>query len=179
MKTIFTTLGLVLFLLLNACTTMNTSSSNSDIKFETMTDPKANFKGYTSYMWLGSASILNDPDGQWVAPGFDANAEIKHLIDSELRSKDMTEASQKPDVLIGYALGINMSNIEYKQNSDKSFQTLEAAPKGALVILMVDAQTGVVIWASIARADIQGNTGKMAKERLSYAVKSMIDSLPK
>jgi uncharacterized protein involved in high-affinity Fe2+ transport len=179
MKVIITALTLTLLIALNACTTMGTSASNSDIKFETDIDPKANFKGYNSYMWMGTASLLNDPDGQWVSPGFDANAEIKNLIDNALRSRNMTEAAKNPDVLIGYALGVNMSNVEYKENPDKSFKTLEAAPKGALVILMVDAQTGVVIWASSAKADIQGNKGDNAKSRLKYAVESMIASLPK
>ncbi len=178
MKKILTALTLVLLFSLSACSTMN-SSSNSDMKFETDIDPKANFKGYKSYMWMGAASIVNDPDKAWVAPGFDANAEIKLLIDNELRSKNMSETSQTPDVLVGYALGVNMANIEYKENPDKSFKTLEAAPKGALIILMVDAQTGVVIWASSAKADIQGNTGEAAKQRLAFAVKSMLGSLPK
>ncbi|RDH82888.1 MAG: hypothetical protein DIZ80_11510 [endosymbiont of Galathealinum brachiosum] len=179
MKTFLTALTLVLFISLNGCSTMGSSASNNDIKFETEIDPKANFKGYKTYSWMGSASIMNDPTAQWKAPGFDANAEIKFLIDSQLRSKGMTEAARKPDVIIGYALGINMTNIEYKSNPDKSFKTLEAAPKGALVILMIDADTGVVIWASTAKADIQGNTGDTAKNRLAYAVKSMLGSLPK
>jgi len=178
MKKIITALTLTLLFAINACSTMS-SSSNSDIKFQTDIDPKANFKGYKSYMWMGSASIMNDPDNQWIAPGFDANAEIKLLIDNKLRSKGMSETSQNPDVIIGYALGINMANIEYKENPSKSFKTLEAAPKGALIILMVDAQTGVVIWASSAKGDIQGNTGDVAKQRLAFAVKSMLGSLPK
>jgi len=178
MKKITTALMLVLLLGLNACSSMS-SSSNTDMKFETDVDPKANFKGYKSYMWMGSASIMNDPDKQWVSPGFDANAEIKLLIDNGLRAKGMSETSENPDVLIGYALGINMSNVEYKENPDQSFKTLEAAPKGALIIMMIDAQTDVVIWASSAHADIQGNTGDNAKQRMAYAVKSMLGSLPK
>jgi uncharacterized protein DUF4136 len=179
MKTLLTAISLVFLFTLSACTTMSSSTSTSDMKFETDIDPKANFKGYKSYAWMGSASIMNDPLGQWKAPGFDANAEIKHLIDTGLRNRGMSEIGVKPDVLIGYALGINMPNVEYKENPDKSFKTLEAAPKGALVILMVDASTGIAIWASSAKADIQGNTGEKAKSRLAFAVKSMLGSIPK
>ncbi|VAW64101.1 hypothetical protein MNBD_GAMMA09-1280 [hydrothermal vent metagenome] len=179
MKTLFTALTLAFLFTLNACTSMSTSTSNTDMTFESDTDPKANFSGYKSYMWMGSASMLNDPDSQWVNPDFDANAEIKLLIDNALRAKNMTETAQKPDVIIGYALGVNMGNIEYKENPDKTFKTLEAAPKGALIIIMVDAETGVVIWASSAKADIQGNTGENAKNRLKYAVEKMLSTLPK
>lgn len=178
MKTLITSFALALLLTLNACSMMGTQDSNSDITFETDIDPKANFKGYKSYTWMGAASIMNDPDNDWKAPGFDANAEIKLLIDNGLRDKGMSETNQKTDVLVGYALGINMSNIEYKENKETSFKSLEAAPKGALVILMVDAETGVVIWASSAKADIKGNTGDAAKKRLAFAVKSMLGSLP-
>lgn len=178
MKFLITGFSLFMLLSMNACSMMGTST-NSDMKFETDIDPKANFKGYNSYAWMGAASIMNDPDNTWKAPGFNANAEIKLLIDNGLREKGMSETSVKPDVLIGYALGLNMTNIEYKENKDKTFKTLEAAPKGALVILMVDAETGVVIWASSAKADIQGNTGEKAKSRLAFAVKSMLGSLPK
>ncbi|VAW61459.1 hypothetical protein MNBD_GAMMA08-1744 [hydrothermal vent metagenome] len=179
MKSLITLLSLFFLLTLSACSMMGTSASTSDITFKTDVDPKANFKGYKTYAWIGSASILNDPDNQWKAPGFDSNAEIKFLIDKNLRDKNMSEAVQNPDTLIGYALGINMTNLDYKENTDKTFKTLEAAPKGALVIIMVDAKTGVVIWASAAKADIQGNTGEAAKSRLAFAVKSMLSSLPK
>lgn len=179
MKTLFTALTLLLALMLNACSTMESSSENMDMSFETDIDPKANFKGYRSYMWMGAAAIMNDPDGQWVTPGFDVNAEIKLLIDNSLRAKGMSETAQTPDVIIGYALGINMTNIEYKENPDKSFKSLEATPKGALVILMVDAQTGIVIWASSAKANIKGSKGDKAKARLKYAVDNMMKSLPK
>lgn len=179
MKTLLRIFTLALIASLYACSMLGTSTSNKDIIFASEVDPKVNFKGYTTYNWIGSASIMNDPTQQWKAPGFDANAEIKFLIDLELRAKGMSESSEKPDVLVGYALGINMTNIEYKTNPDKSFKTLEAAPLGALVIMMVDANTGVIIWASSAKADIQGNTGEAAKERLKYVINSMIGSLPK
>ena len=175
MKTLYSTFTVILLLVVSACS----STPTKDIQISSEADPKANFAGYTSYKWLGAAAILNDPDKQWVSPGFDANAEIKYLIDNGLRAKGMTEAAQNPDVAIVYALGVDMANIEYKENPDKSFKTLEALPKGALVILMVDADTGVVIWASSAVAEIQGMAGEDAKKRLQYAVKSMLDTLPK
>ncbi len=179
MKTFFTALTMALLFSLNACTSMDTSPSYSDITVESDVDPKANFSGYKSYMWMGSSSVLNDPEGQWATPNFDVNAEIKLLIDNSLRSKNMNETTQKSDVIIGFALGVNMANVEYKENPDKTFKTLEAAPKGALIIIMVDAQTGVVIWASSAKADIKGGTGESAKTRLKYAVEKMLDTIPK
>jgi len=61
------------------------SSVTRDIMVDTDVDPKANLKGYSTYTWLGSAAIVYDPEGKWEPPQFDADAEIKFLIDRELR----------------------------------------------------------------------------------------------
>lgn len=38
------------------------SFSNTNTQLETDIDPKANFKSYKSYMWMGAAAIMNDPE---------------------------------------------------------------------------------------------------------------------
>jgi len=58
-------IGLAISMLfLAACAMVQTD----DIKVEAEVDPKANFSGYKTYTWLGSAAILNDPDGRWKPP---------------------------------------------------------------------------------------------------------------
>ena len=163
---------------INACSTMS-ASSVSDISIEVEIAPKANFNGYNSYTWIEGASIMYDPMGQWEPPGFDADAEVVFLIDRELRAKGMSESSSNPDILIGFAAGIDMAKVEYKENPEKNFKSLEAAPEGAIVILMVDADTDVIIWAGTATADIQGNTDLNIKKRLDYVVTQMLKKLPK
>ena len=79
--------------LIAGCMTVPTK----DIKVDAQADPKANFSGYKSYAWLGSAAIVNDAFGQWEPPNFDADAEIKYLIDRELRKRGMSEDSANPD----------------------------------------------------------------------------------
>jgi hypothetical protein len=78
------------FLLLTGCA----SSVTKDIIVDTDVDPKANLKGYSSYAWLGSASIVYDPEGQWEPPQFDMDNEVKFLIDRELRAHGMTETNR-------------------------------------------------------------------------------------
>ena len=46
-------------------------STHSDIKTDTVVDPKTNMKGYKSFAWLGSISALRDPNRQWTPVGFD------------------------------------------------------------------------------------------------------------
>ena len=83
----FALLFVILFMLSTGCTTTPTK----DIKVDAQADPNANFGSYKTYAWFGAAAIVNDPYGQWEPPAFDADAEIKHLIDRELLSAGLTE----------------------------------------------------------------------------------------
>jgi hypothetical protein len=143
-------------------------------------DPKANFTGYTSYTWLGSAAVLNDPACQWEPPTFDADAEIKFLIDRELRKRGKTEDSVNPDLIVAFAAGIDMAALELKTDPKTKISALENVPRGGLVVALVDSDTGYVIWVGVATADIQGPTDtKVAKARLDHAVTEMFRKLPK
>jgi hypothetical protein len=155
------------------------SSVTKDIMVETDSDPKANLSGYTSYTWLAAAAIVFDDEGQWEPPQFDADAEIKFFIDRELRGHGMTEDSVNPDLLVAYAAGIDMDTMEIKIDPESGLESFENAPMGALTVILIDADTGLAIWAGVATADIQENpTPETTKRRLDYAVSKMFSDYP-
>ncbi len=167
---------LSLMLLISGCA----SSITSDIVVEAEADPKANFKGYTRYTWLGSASIVYDPEGMWEPPQFDADAEIKFHIDTELRARGMTEDSLDADLVVAFAAGIDMDSMEIGIDPESNLTTLENVPLGALTIVLIDAKTGIAIWAGSATAEIQESPGEEAvRKRIAYAVQTMFKKLPK
>jgi hypothetical protein len=157
-----------------ACAT----SLTSDIKVETETAPKANLKGYSTYAWLGSAEIVNDPKGQWEPPAFDADAQIRQLINAAMRNKGLTEVKANPDVLVGFAAGVDMASLEIKENPENKMQTLENVPKGALVVMLVDPRNRQPVWVGEAIANIQGKiSADDVKKRLEYAVTQMFSKM--
>ncbi len=164
-----------LMLLVTGC-----ASVTKDIMVDTDMDPKANLKGYSTYTWLGSAAIVYDPEGKWEPPQFDADAEIKFLIDRELRARGMTESSANPDLIIAYAAGIDMASMEIKIDPESNLETLRDVPMGALVVALIDGKTGLAIWGGVATAEIQESPSmEVIKKRLDYAVTSMFKQLPK
>jgi hypothetical protein len=168
-------IALTLLLLVAGC-----ASVSKDIMIETDADPKTKFAGYVSYTWLGSAAIVYDPEGKWEPPQFDADAEIRFLIDRELRARGMTESSANPDLIVAYAAGIDMASMDIKIDPESKLEVLTNVPLGALTIALVDASTGRAIWAGVATAEIQENPGQdVIKKRLDYAVTSMFKKLPK
>ena len=156
------------------------SVSTKDIQVEAQADPKANFSGYKTYAWLGSAAILNDAYGQWKPPTFDADTEIKYLIDRELRKRGMSENATDPDMIVAFAAGINMDALELKVNPETEMEMLANVPQGGLLLVLVDSESGFVIWVGAATADVQKRPDtETAKARLDYAVTQLFKKLPK
>ena len=150
------------------------SSVTKDIMVDTTADSKIDFKGYTTYAWLGSAAIVYDPDGKWEPPQFDADAEIKFLIDRELRSHGMTEDSINPDMIVAFAAGIDMASMEIDIDPNSDLIVLENVPMGALTVILIDANSGLAIWAGVATAEIQQSPDQdTIKKRLDFAVTGM------
>jgi hypothetical protein len=167
---------LTVLLLASGCAT----SVTQDILVDTDADPKTNFSAYNSYTWLGSASVVYDAKGKWEPPSFDADAEIKYLIDRELRKRGMVEDSVSPDMIVVFAAGVDMDVQQYKVDPKSDIDILENVPLGALSVVLVDAETEIVIWAGLATAEIQEEpTSEVVKKRLDYAVTTMLKELPR
>ena len=150
-----------------------------DITTESEADPKVNFSGYKTYAWLGAAGILHDPQGQWEPPKFDADAEITFLIDQALRKRGMTEVNDNPDMLVAYALGMDMAALKAKEDPASNMHMLENVPQGALIVVLIDPETEFVTWVSVATGELKGLKPETAKLRLKYAVNKMFSGLPK
>jgi len=163
------------YLFLSGCTPIPTD----DIKIVTEADPKANFSGYKTYAWLGSAGVLLDPEGQWKPADFDIDAEITFLINKELRDRNMLETDKKPDLIVSYVLGINMAALKKKMDPKTEITILKNVPKGGLVVALVDAESGFIIWAASATAEIKNQGAEHAKKRLEYVTSQMFKQLPK
>ena len=166
----------ILSLFIAGCVSVPTT----DIEVDAEADSKADFSGYKTYTWLGSAAIVNDSMGQWEPPPLDADAEIKYLLNRELRDRGMLESSTAPDLFVAFAAGIDMDALELKLNPETEMKMLKNVPQGELVVILIDSKSGFVVWVGIASADIMKNTdATTVKTRLNYAVTQMMKKLPR
>jgi len=165
---------LVLAVLMSGCATVPTD----DIRIEAGADPKVSFSGYETYGWLLTIDMLNDPEGAWKPPAFDANAEIVYQVNDALRARGMSETSENPDMLVAFAAGADMEALKLKQDPETTITTLENVPQAGLVVALIDAQTGFVTWVGVATGEIRNLDEASSKKRLEYAVKNMFKLLP-
>lgn len=148
-----------------------------DIEVETASDPKVNLSAYSTYAWLGSAEILNDPEGKWQPAKFDISSDIKFLIDSELRDGGLTEVADKDaEVAISFFTGVDMAAQELKTDPKTDVEIPENVPKAAIIVVALDIKTGYVIWIGVATGNVKENaTVAEKKARIAYAVKKMFN----
>jgi hypothetical protein len=176
MKQLLRLFTLAFFMLLTACSTAPTS----DITVDAEADPKASISGFKTYAWLATAQIVNDPEGQWEPRNVDIDTEVQFIINSELRKRGIAEVSTNPDMLVAYAAGIDMTKLGLKVNPETQEKLIENIPGAALVVALVDADTGYVIWIAEAVGEVQRQADEATvRARIDYAIREMFRLLPK
>ena len=72
-----------------------------------------------------------------------------------------------------------MDALESKVDPESKIETIANVPRGGLVIALIDGESGFVIWAGAATAEIQQSPdAKTVKARLDYTVTQLFQKLP-
>jgi hypothetical protein len=160
--------------------TAGCASQFKDIKVETVSSPTVAFGGDESYAWAAAAAIVHDPDGEWTMPDLNLGAEIVHLVNREFRARGMTEAAESPDLLVIYAIGVDMKALDVVVDSESDAEAFEEVAKGGPVLIVVDATSNQAVWIGGAVANMMKDpTLEQQKQRLDYAVTKMIARMPR
>lgn len=172
MKILAEIVAVTALVLASSCATIT-----SDIEIETHDDPAIDYHHYKTYAWAGSAQVVFDPVGQWEQPTLDTDEEVKFVINRELRGHGLTQVEHDPDLLVAYAAGIDTSALELEQDPESGEDILMNIPKSALLIALLDAQTGYIIWLGYAEGETQLKRDmESIKTRIDYAVTEIFKS---
>jgi hypothetical protein len=161
--------------IISSCTTLT-----GDIEVETQADPSTNYNKYKTYAWAGSAQIVFDPIGQWEQPTLDTDEEVRFIINRELRGHGFNQVEHDPDLLAAFAAGVDMTILELKEDPEGDKKIPTNVPKAALVIALIDASSGYVVWLGHATGDVQKQqTIENIRVRIDYAVSQIFKSYNK
>ncbi len=165
----------LILLLITACSTAPTK----DIEVDATADPKVSFSGYKTYSWLAAARLVYDPEGQWEPQDVDIDAEVQRMINNELRKRGFVQAENNPDMLVAYTTGVDMTSLDLKQNPETNEKLLENIPRAALIVALIDANTGYVMWLGEAVGEVQQEAdANTVRARIEYAINTMFGLLP-
>ncbi len=170
MITLFRTL-FILATFITISVTSSCATLTSDIEVESHANPDVNYDSYKTYAWAGSAQIVFDPVGQWEQPTLDMDEEVRFVINRELRNRSINQVDRNPDLFVAFAAGIDTTILELKEDPNSDKKVLTNVPKAALLIALIDADTGYAVWLGYAVGDVQQQqTIDNIRKRIDYAV---------
>jgi len=150
--------------------------STSDIQVEKAKSEKVNLDGYKTYQFIEDSGIVEDTRNTTIQKTMNVTEEIEQMINSELAKKGKVPVSKNPDFFVAYLGGADMDAVKSKLDKNGK-EVLEKSPEAALVLLLVDADSGSIIWMSTAEGEAKGGSADDVKKRLDFAVKEMLDGV--
>jgi len=148
----------------------------SDIKVETVRNAKADLKGYKTYEIIKESGAVDETKKAKDLKGVDVDAGLKKMIRETLAKKGKVEVTADPDFYVAYLFGTDMDAMQIKL--DKAGEaTVEKIPAAAMVLMLVDAETGSIIWLSTAEAEYKNLPLKEKRERMKFAIEKMLKGL--
>lgn len=150
--------------------------STSDIQVENAHSEKVNLDGYKTYQFIEGSAFEEDISKETLTQDKAVSAEIESLINSELTKKGKVAVSKDPDFFVAYLGGTDREAVKKRVNKEGK-EVLEKSPEAAMVLMLLDADTGDIIWMSIAEGDEKPGSKKYQSERLKFAVKKMLQGV--
>lgn len=146
--------------------------STSDIKVENTKSDKVDLRGYKTYQFIEGSGVLQDGKKKKV----NAAEEIEAQINAQLMKKGKTPVSKDPDFFVAYMGGSDMEAVKVKLDKNGK-EVIEKSPEAALVLMLIDAESGAIIWMSTAEGEAKGGTKEEIKKRIDFAVKKMLNGV--
>jgi len=149
----------------------------SDIEVESITNEKANLKGYKTYQFLEESGIVED-DGSGKLKESDKKvaALIEEIINTQLEKKGKHPTAKDPDFFVAYVGGSNLEAVSVKLD-EKGRQTVKSTPEAALLIILVDADTGEILRLATAAGEVKDLPDGQRRKRIEFAVKKMLKDI--
>jgi hypothetical protein len=155
------------------------ASQFKDITVDTKANPAVNVTRFSTYAWAGAATVIRDPEREWTPSDLDLGAEIRFLVDRELRNRGFSEVAVDPDVLAIYAVGVDMKTLNLKVDDDNT-RRFEEVPMGGVMIILADPGTRQPFWAGAAEAELLEEPDReLTRQRLDYAISTMFARFPR
>lgn len=161
--------------IISACTTLT-----GDIEVQTRKNSGINYDGYKTYNWAENAQIVFDPIGQWEQPTLDTDEEVRAVINRELQKHGINQVEKDPDLFIAFAAGADAAVLELKEDPNNDKKILKKVPKAALIIALIDADTGYTVWSGYAMGEVQQQQSiDNIHARINYAISKIFKAYNK
>jgi hypothetical protein len=150
--------------------------STSDIEVETVKSEKANLKGYKTYEIIKESGATDEIKKEKTLENVDIDASLKKMINEELAKRGKVEVKENPDFYVAYLLGSDMNAMRITLDKEGR-STIANVPEAAMILMLVDADTGSIIWLSTAEGEYKSLPREAKHKRMKYTIEKMLKGL--
>lgn len=144
-----------------------------DIEVVALKSEKANLAGYKTYYILDESGF---DKGTQNKSDMDINTELRQTVNAELAKKSKIPVIDNPDFYVAYMGAADFDMIKEKVDNEGK-ATIENAPKVGILLALIDADTGEIIYLSSAEGDVKNLPIEEKRKRLNYAIKEMLGNM--
>jgi hypothetical protein len=172
---------LLVVLALAGCTS---KSFESRVNVESYLNPDGNYGTYRTYGWVDYGT------DQRVIEDGTTRERVIAAVEQAMESRGLKRDMMAPDLLIGYhgAVERQLDEVQVQSYYDESDYELAREPGkkidswevGTLMLLVFDAKSGMMLWKATAQAELDEKrvSQKEQRDRITYAVNKMLETLP-
>lgn len=150
----------------------------SQIEVTAEHDPTVDFRMFRTYDWIDHEPAV--PEDPRIDPA-ELDRWVRTDIGRALQIRGFDVDGANPDLLVGYrAARAGDTEILRVAGSGSVDTYVRNYDKGALVVDLLDAGTGELLWSATAMAnvDLDTDSKRDRRERITEAVRLMFDELP-
>jgi len=144
-----------------------------DIEVVALKSEKVNIDGYKTYQIMEESGFEKDTP---VKDNVDINAELQQTVNTELAKKGKMPVTQNPDFYVAYMGAADMDAIKEKVD-EKGKVTIQNAPTAGILLALIDANTGEIIYLSSAEGEVKNLPLEEKRKRLNYTIKEMLGNM--
>ncbi len=161
------------------CSTLDKGVDTGDFKFQTVTNPSADFNKVKTYAWAGAMNMIEDQQGLWEESDLDTDAELHFFVDRELRARGWLPVRKSPDVVVAYIAAARLQDPVLYEDK-KGNMKFENLSKGALILELSDPIRREAWWRGAIAADLHQDMPLAQRDqRFDAAVHQLFSKLPR
>lgn len=159
-------------------------SFESRVNVESYFNPDGNYGNYKTFGWVDYGTDIR------VIEDGTTRERVRTAVDDEMKARGLKYDPRAPDLLIGYhgATERRMDDQQLQSYYDESDYELAREPGksidswevGTLMLMVFDARNGMMLWQATAQAELDEKrvSQREQRDRIEYAVKKMLETLP-
>lgn len=144
-------------------------------------DTDADFSAYRTFAWVSQES-MSERAPQAIQMSSLMDSRIKRAVKDGMEAKGLEEASENPDLLLAYYVGVdNVTEIRrtgYGYGFEDNVRT-DHFQEGTFILDMIDAKTNQLVWRGIAEGVLEERpTPDKVEKNVRDTVKKLLKKYP-